>query len=114
MDFKLNQSQQLQQELFRRFSEAEIRPMAREMDETETYNMALIEKMQKLGFFGIPFSEQYGGGGADTLTYTLCIEEVSKVDASTGITISVHTSLCCSSINDYGTEEQKNPFTPPN
>lgn len=107
MDFKLDKSQQLQQELFKRFSETEIRPLAREMDETETYSMELLEKMQKLGFFGIPFSEKYGGSGADTLTYTLCIEEVSKVDASTGITLSVHTSLCCTCINDFGSEAQK-------
>lgn len=62
---------------------------------------------------GIPYSKQYGGAGADNLTYTLCMEEVSKIDASTGITISVHTSLCCGCIDQFGTEEQKQEFLRP-
>ena len=113
MDFKLTKAQQLQRELFRKFAETEIAPLAKEMDETEVYSQELVAKMQKYGFFGIPYSKQYGGAGADVLTYTLCMEEVSKVDASTGITISVHTSLCCSCINEYGTEEQKQKFLRP-
>ena len=113
MDFKLTKAQQLQRELFRKFAETEIAPLAKEMDETEVYSMELVAKMQKYGFFGIPYSKQYGGAGADVLTYTLCMEEVSKVDASTGITISVHTSLCCSCINEHGTEEQKQKFLRP-
>ena len=113
MDFKLSKSQQLQKELFHRFAETEIRPLAREMDETEVYSMELVGKMQRLGFFGIPYAKEYGGAGADTLTYTLCMEEISKVDASSGITISVHTSLCCGCINDYGSEEQKQEFLRP-
>jgi len=113
MDFKLSKAHLLQQELYRRFAENEIRPLAREMDETETYNMELLAKMQKYGFFGIPYGKEYGGAGADVLSYTLCMEEVSKVDASTGITISVHTSLCCSCIHDFGTEEQKQTFLRP-
>jgi len=113
MDFTLTHAQRLAQDLFRRFAEAEIRPIAREMDETEVYSLELVQKMQKQGFFGIPFPKQYGGGGADTLTYALCIEEVSKVDASTGITVSVHTSLCSTCIHDFGTEEQKEQFLRP-
>lgn len=113
MDFKLSKSQQLQRELFRRFAETEMRPIAREMDETEQFSMELVKKMQALGFFGIPFSGEFGGAGADTLTYTLCMEEVSKVDASTGITISVHTSLCCACIHDYGSPEQKDKYLRP-
>ncbi len=113
MDFKLDKSHLLQQELFRSFAEKEIKPLAKEMDEAEAYDLKLLAKMQKCGFFGIPFSKKYGGGGSDTLGYALCMEEVSKVDASTGITISVHTSLCCSSINTYGTEEQKEKFLRP-
>ena len=105
--FKLTKTQELQRELFYRFAENEIRPIAREMDETEEYSMDLVKKMQKCHFFGIPYGKEYGGAGADVLTYTLAMEEVSKVDASTGITLSVHTSLCCSCINEFGTEEQK-------
>ena len=113
MDFQLSKMHLLQQELFRKFAETEIRPLAKEMDEKEEYDLDLLAKMQRYGFFGIPYSRQYGGAGADTLAYTLCMEEVSKVDASTGITISVHTSLCCSCINNYGTEEQKQKFLRP-
>ena len=113
MDFQLSKMHLLQQELFRKFAETEIRPLAKEMDEKEAYDLDLLAKMQRCGFFGIPYSRQYGGAGADTLAYTLCMEEVSKVDASTGITISVHTSLCCSCINNYGTEEQKQKFLRP-
>ena len=103
----------LQQELYRKFAETEIAPLAHDMDESEVYSLELLEKMKKYGFFGIPYSKEYGGVGADTLAYTLCMEEVSKVDASTGITISVHTSLCCSCINEFGTEEQKQKYLRP-
>ena len=113
MDFKLDKPHLLQQELFRRFAETEIKPLAKEMDEKEAYDLELLAKMQKYGFFGVPYSKEYGGAGSDTLGYTLCMEEVSKVDASTGITISVHTSLCCSCINNFGTEEQKQKYLRP-
>ncbi len=111
--FKLTKTQLLQQELFRKFAENEIKPIAREMDEKEEYSLELLEKMQKVGMLGIPYGKEYGGAGADVLTYALCMEEVSKVDASTGITISVHTSLCCPCINEFGTEEQKQKFLRP-
>lgn len=113
MDFKLSKSHLLLQDLYRKFAEKEIKPIARDMDETEIYSLELVEKMQKCGFFGIPYSKAYGGAGADTLAYVLCIEEMSKIDGSTGITISVHTSLCCSCINDYGSEEQKQKYLRP-
>ena len=113
MDFQLNQSQRLAQDMFRRFAETEIRPLAREMDEAEEFSMDLLAKMQKQGFFGIPFPKDVGGAGADTMTYTLCMEEVSKQDASCGITISVHTSLCCTCLYEYGTEAQKEEFLRP-
>ena len=113
MDFKLDKTHLLMQEMFRRFAETEIKPLAKEMDEKEAYDPALLAQLQRYGFFGIPYSRQYGGAGSDTLAYTLCMEEVSKVDASTGITISVHTSLCCSCIDRFGTEEQKQRFLRP-
>ena len=112
MDFKLTKTQMLQQELFRKFAETEIKPIAKDMDEAEDYDRELLQKLQKIGAFGIPYSREYGGQGADVLTYTLCMEEMSKVDASTGITLSVHTSLCCPCINEFGTEEQKQKYLP--
>ncbi len=113
MEFKLSKTHLLQQELYRRFAENEIKPIAEEMDENEVYDEELLAKMQKYGFFGIPYSKEYGGVGGDYLSYVLCMEEVSKVDGSTGITISVHTSLCCSCIDGFGTEEQKQKFLRP-
>ena len=113
MDFKLTKTQMLQQELFRKFAETEVKPIAKDMDEKEEYSAELLQKLQKIGAFGIPYSREYGGQGADILTYTLCMEEMSKVDASTGITLSVHTSLCCPCINEFGTEGQKQKYLRP-
>lgn len=113
MDFKLDKVHLLQKELYRKFAETEIKPLAKEMDESETYDLELLAKLQRYGFLGIPYAREYGGSGSDTLSYALCMEEVSKVDASTGITISVHTSLCCSCINNFGTEEQKQKYLRP-
>ena len=113
VEFKLTKEQLLAQQMFRDFAETEIKPIARDMDETEEFSMELLEKMKKFGLIGIPYSKEYGGEGADVLTYTLCMEEMSKADASTGITISVHTSLCCSCINDFASEEQKQKYLRP-
>lgn len=113
MDFKLSKTHLLQQEMYRRFAENEVKPLAEEMDETEVFNQELLAKMHKYGLMGIPYSKEYGGVGGDYLSYALCMEEISKVDGSTGITISVHTSLCCSCIDSFGTEEQKQKFLRP-
>lgn len=113
IDFTLSSDHAELQKLYRKFAEERVKPLAREMDEKEEYSMELLQEMQSCGFFGIPFSEEYGGAGCDILSYVLCMEELSKVDASTGITLSVHTSLCASSINEYGTEEQKQKFLRP-
>ena len=99
--------------MYRRFAENEIKPLAEEMDETEVFDMDLLAKMHKYGLMGIPYSKEYGGVGGDYLSYALCMEEVSKMDGSAGITISVHTSLCCSCIDSFGTEEQKQTFLRP-
>lgn len=113
VSFKLTKTQELAKELFHSFAENEIRDIARDMDETEVFSAELVEKMQKCHIFGIPYAKEYGGAGADVLTYALAMEELSKVDASTGITLSVHTSLCCSCINEHGTEEQKQKYLRP-
>lgn len=113
VEFKLTKKQLLAQQLFKDFAENEVKPLAKEMDETEEFDMGLVAKMQKYGLLGIPYSKEYGGAGADVLTYALCMEEISKADASTGITISVHTSLCCSCINEFASEEQKQKFLRP-
>ena len=113
VDFKLTNKQLLAKKLFAEFAEKEIKPLSSEMDETEVFNLALLEKMKKIGLMGIPYDKKYGGGGADILTYAVAMEEISKVDASCGITMSVHNSLCCPCINDFGTEEQKEKYLRP-
>lgn len=113
MDFNLTDTHKLLQDFYQRFAEKEIKPLARKMDEDERYDLDLLKKMQSVGLFGIPYSRKYGGAGGDTLAYVLCMEEISKIDASSGITISVHTSLCCSCISDFGTEEQKEKYLRP-
>lgn len=113
MDFKLSKTHLLQQEMFRRFAENEVKPLAEEMDETEVFNLDLLAKMHRYGIMGIPYSKQYGGVGGDYLAYSLAMEEISKHDASTGITISVHTSLACSCIDGFATEEQKQQWLRP-
>ena len=113
VDFKLTNKQLLAKKLFAEFAEKEIKPLSSEMDETELFNLELLEKMKKIGLMGIPYDKKYGGGGADILTYAVAMEEISKVDASCGITMSVHNSLCCPCINDFGTEEQKEKYLRP-
>ena len=103
VDFKLTNKQLLAKKLFAEFAEKEIRPISAEMDETEVFDLELLEKMKKIGLMGIPYDKKYGGGGADILTYAVAMEEISKVDASCGITMSVHNSLCCPCIADHGT-----------
>ncbi|MCM1296617.1 MAG: acyl-CoA dehydrogenase [Muribaculaceae bacterium] len=113
MDFTLSPEHQELQQMYRQFAEERVKPLARQMDENEKYDMDLLKEMKECGFFGIPFAEEYGGAGSDVLSYVLCMEEMSKVDASTGLAISVHTSLCSSAINEFGTEEQKQKWLRP-
>lgn len=113
VDFKLTEDQIEMQGLFRKFAQEKIAAVAEEMDETEEMNMDIIQEMKELGFFGIPFSDEIGGAGMDVLTYTLMMEEISKVDASCSITLSVHTSLCASSIEEFATPEQKEKWLRP-
>ena len=113
VNFQLTDEQKDMQELFRKFAQEQIAPIAEEMDEKEEMNMDMVKKMMELGFFGVPFSEEVGGTGMDYLTYCLLMEEVAKVCGSTSITISVHTSLCASIIEQYATPEQKEKWLRP-
>ena len=100
------------QKLFREFAQNEVKPLAATVDEEEMFPEENVKKMAKLGFFGIPVPKEYGGQGADQLTYAMCVEEMSKVCATTGVIISAHTSLCIDPILHYGTEEQKRKYVP--
>ena len=107
MDFTLSKEHEMARKLFREFAQNEVKPLAAEIDETEEFPWVNVKKAAKLGFFGIPIPKQYGGQGADILTYAMCVEEMSKVCGTTGVIISAHTSLCCDPILHFGTEEQK-------
>ena len=96
-----------------KFAENEVKPLAQEVDETEKFPRGTVEKMQKIGFMGIPIPKEYGGQGCDPLTYIMCVEELSKVCGTTGVIVSAHTSLCCDPIMTYGNEEQKQKYLAP-
>lgn len=113
MDFTLTKEHEMARTLFREFAQKEVKPLAQEVDETEKFPRATVEKMNKNGFMGIPIAKQYGGQGCDVLTYVMCVEELSKVCGTTGVIVSAHTSLCCDPIATYGTEEQKQKYLVP-
>ena len=112
MDFKWNEDQELLLAMFREFVDNEIRPIAAELDEEERFPAELIPKLGEVGMMGIPIPEEYGGTGVGNLEYVMAVEEISKACASTGVTVSAHTSLCCWPILTYGTEEQKQKYLP--
>ncbi len=113
MDFLLDKKHEMARTLFAEFAEKEAKPLAQETDETEVFPRETVTKMQKAGFMGIPIPKEYGGQGADPLTYVMCVEELSKVCGTTGVIVSAHTSLCCDPILTYGTEEQKQKYLVP-
>ena len=113
MDFMLDKQHEMVRTLFKEFAEKEVKPLAQEVDETEVFPRVTVEKMAKAGFMGIPIPKEYGGQGADVLTYAMCVEELSKVCGTTGVIVSAHTSLCCDPILTFGTEEQKQKYLVP-
>lgn len=112
MDFTLTKEQILMQELYRKFAETEVKPLAEIIDEEERFPEENLKKFAACGFMGIPFPKEYGGQGADNLAYSMCIEEMAKVCATSAVIISAHTSLCCQPIFQFGTEEQKQKYLP--
>ena len=112
MDFNLNKTQELFRQMIREFSEKEVKPLAAEIDEQERFPQETVDKMAKLGIFGIPVPKQYGGAGGDNIMYSIAVEELSRCCATTGVIVSAHTSLCMSPILQFGTEEQKMKYVP--
>jgi len=100
--------------MVREFAEAEVAPTAALRDEEERFDRALMfDRLAELGLTGIVFPEEYGGAGADYLSYAIAVEELSRVCASTGVTLSAHLSLCANPIYLFGSEEQKRQFLVP-
>jgi butyryl-CoA dehydrogenase len=113
MDFQLTEQQKLLLQMYDEFGINEVKPIAAEIDEEERFPIETVEKMKKYGFLGIPISKEYGGEGADTLSYILAIETLAKYCATTSILLSAHTSLCCDPILKFGNDKQKEKFLKP-
>ena len=112
MNFDLTDEQRLLRDTVRDFANQEVKPVAEELDRTKAFPYELVAKMGELGLMGIPFPEQYGGGGADTLAYALAVEELTRIDSSVAITMAAHTSLGTMPIYLWGTDEQKDDWLP--
>ncbi len=112
MDFDLSEEQRAIRDTCRDFAQQEIKPLAEEMDRTGQFPYAIIQKMGELGLLGLPFSEEYGGAGADFLSYCIAVEEISRGDVSVGITMEAHTSLGTTPFYLFGSEEQKQRYLP--
>ncbi|MEB9415144.1 acyl-CoA dehydrogenase AcdA [Bacillus cereus] len=113
MHFKLSEEHEMIRKMVRDFAKNEVAPTAAERDEEERFDRELFDQMAELGLTGIPWPEEYGGIGSDYLAYVIAIEELSRVCASTGVTLSAHTSLAGWPIFKFGTEEQKQKFLRP-
>ena len=112
MDFNYTEEQFMMQKAARDFAQSELLPGVIERDETETFPTEQIKQMGELGFMGMMVDPKYGGSGLDTVSYVLAMEEISKVDASASVVMSVNNSLVCWGIQTYGTEEQKEKYLP--
>lgn len=113
MNFELNKQQELVRKMVRDFAKNEIEPIASEIDETEEFPVDIVTKMGKLGMMGLPIPREYGGAGADYISYSILLEELSKSYAAIGTIVAAHTSLCTWPILAFGTEEQKRKYVVP-
>jgi alkylation response protein AidB-like acyl-CoA dehydrogenase len=112
MDFDFTDEQRDIQRLVRDFAEGEVRPVAEELDRTKSFPYEIVAKLGELGLMGIPYPHEYGGGGADNLSYAIAIEELARVDSSVAITVAAHTSLGTWPIYQFGSDEQKQEWLP--
>lgn len=113
MNLDLTEEQKLLQKTVREFAESEVKPLAKELDETGHFPLASFRKAAELGLTGVAFPESEGGAGFDHIAYTIVVEEISRCCASTGVILSVQNSLYCDPIHRFGTEEQKKKFLLP-
>src|ERR1700746_1111170 len=113
MDLALTDDQQLLQKTVREFAESEVKPLAKELDETGQFPRETFRKAAELGLTGVALPEEEGGAGFDHIAYSIVIEEISRCCASTGVILSVQNSLYCDPIHRFGNEEQKKKFLLP-
>jgi short/branched chain acyl-CoA dehydrogenase len=112
VDFDLSPDHELIRRTVREFAEGEVAPVAEELDRTKSFPYEIVRQLGKLNLMGIPFPEEYGGGGGDTLAYALAVEELTRVDSSVAITLCAHTSLGTQPVYLFGSEEQKREWLP--
>ncbi|MFN0256130.1 acyl-CoA dehydrogenase [Pedobacter ureilyticus] len=113
MHFELSEEQQMIRQAARDFAQNELKPGVIERDEHQKFPSEQVKSMGELGFLGMMVDPKYNGGGMDTVSYTLVMEELSKVDASASVVVSVNNSLVCYGLEKYGTEEQKEKYLKP-
>jgi len=113
MDFTLTEEQIMIRDAARDFARTELLPGVIERDEKQEFPKEQIKKMGELGFLGMMTDPKYGGGGMDTVSYVLAMEEISKIDASASVVMSVNNSLVCWGLETYGSEEQKQKYLIP-
>ncbi|UFJ40211.1 acyl-CoA dehydrogenase [Brevibacillus humidisoli] len=112
MDLRFTEEQEMMRKMVRDFARKEIAPFIPVMEETEQFPRQIVKKMGETGLMGIPIREEWGGAGADFVSYILTIHEISKVSATVGVILSVHTSVGTNPINYFGSEEQKRRYLP--
>lgn len=112
MNFDLTKEQRMVRKMAREFTAKEVEPIAAEIDEEARFPQETIKKAGQIGLMGMPFPREYGGAGADYISYIMAIEEISKACGSTGVIIQTHCALCAWPIYTYGTEEQKQRYLP--
>jgi alkylation response protein AidB-like acyl-CoA dehydrogenase len=112
VNFELTEEQKLLRDTVREFALTRVAPVAAELDREARFPYELVAEMAELGLMGIPIPEEYGGAGADTVSYAIAIEELTRIDSSVAITVAAHTSLGTMPIYLYGTEEQKQEWLP--
>src|SRR4051794_25494141 len=112
MDFDLSDDHELIRRTVRDFAEGEVAPVAEELDRTKSFPYEIVRKLGDLGLMGIPFPEEYGGAGADSLAYAIAVEELTRVDSSVAITMCAHTSLGTQPVYLFGSAEQKREWLP--
>jgi short-chain 2-methylacyl-CoA dehydrogenase len=112
VNFDLSEEHELLRRTVREFAEQRIAPVAEELDREHRFPYEIVAELAQLGLMGIPIPEEYGGGGGDTLSYTLAIEELTRIDSSVAITVAAHTSLGTMPIFLFGNEEQKREWLP--
>jgi alkylation response protein AidB-like acyl-CoA dehydrogenase len=112
MDFDLGDEHRLIQRTVREFATQEVAPVAEELDREKRFPYEIVAKLGDLGLMGIPFPQEYGGGGGDSLAYALAVEELTRVDSSVAITLCAHTSLGTQPVYLFGSQEQKEEWMP--